>query len=270
MSVPQQGNENRTSIIPTVVPSGIGFFGSPYSPADAMLTPGQIGVQVGDSMGSVIGAVKGVGFYTDQIGFGAPSTGLTEGMPLQPLGVNYYIKTGIKCSNGADMWKYMQGIPQGDALGKGAKQAMEEMGLPPLKGLAPGMIEDAENALNPEPLMNALFGSGYPQCKQVTMPVGDSYGRIADSTTGEDWIGERDGLQTTNNGYVQTRWIQDTDSGGNPVNISRDKWVSEPKTFNPDGSQIKTNESFKNMLTSPSTIIIVGVLCLLALGLVKK
>ena len=85
MSVPQQGNENRTSIIPTVVPSGIGFFGSPYSPADAMLTPGQIGVQVGDSMGSVIGAVKGVGFYTDQIGFGAPSTGLTEGMPLQPL-----------------------------------------------------------------------------------------------------------------------------------------------------------------------------------------
>lgn len=270
MSVPQQGNENRTTIIPSVVPSGIGFFGSPYSPADAMLTPGQIGVKVGDSMDSVVSAVKGVGFYTDQIGFGAPSTGLTEGMPLQPLGINYYIKTGIKCSNGADMWKYVQGITQGDALGQGTKRAMEEMGLPPLKGLAPGMIEDAENALNPAPLMNALFGSGYPQCKQVTMPVGDAYGRIEDPSTGEDWIGERDGLQSTNKGYVQTRWVQDTDRGGNPVNLTRDRWVSETKTFNPDGSRIKTNEAFKNMLTHPSTIIVVGVLCLLALGIIKK
>jgi hypothetical protein len=69
MSVPQQGNENRTTIIPSVVPTGIGFFGSPYSPADAMLTPGQIGVKVGDSMDSVVSAVKGVGFYTDQIVF---------------------------------------------------------------------------------------------------------------------------------------------------------------------------------------------------------
>jgi hypothetical protein len=271
-SAPQQGSETRSSILPSMVPSGIGFFGSPYKPANAMMTPPQIGVKVGDSMDDVINAVKGVGFYADQIGFGAPSTALTQGMPLQPLGVNYFMKTGLTCSNGADMWQYMQGITQGDALGEKLKKVMDEMGLPPLKGLAPGMIEDAENALNPSPLIKALFGTGYPQCKQVTMAVGDAYGRISDPDTGEVWISDPDTATNTGNGYVQTRWVQDTDRSGNPINLTRDQWASAPKTFNPDGTPTQTpqQEAFENMLTRPSTIIVVGVLCLLALGFVKK
>ena len=268
-SKPQQGSEKRTTILPNMIPEGIGFFGSPYKPADAMKTPPQVGVRVGDSMGDVINAVKGVGFYTDQIGFGAPSTALTQGMPLQPLGVNYFIKTGVSCSNGADMWQYMQGITQGDALGEKLKMVMQEMGLPPLKGLAPGMIEDAENALNPSPLMNALFGSGYPQCKQVTLPVGDAYGNVMDPDTNEDWIGDSTGLQQTANGYVQTRWVQDTDRLGNPINLTRDQWVAAQKTFNSDGTPIQTQEAFQNFMTRPATVITVGVLCLLALGFVK-
>ena len=270
-SAPQQGSEKRTSILPSMVPSGIGFFGSPYKPADAMMTPPQIGVEVGDSMDSVINAVKGVGFYTDQIGFGAPSTGLTAGMPLQPLGVNYFMKTGVSCSNGADMWQYMQGITQGDALGEKLKDVMAEMGLPPLKGLAPGMIEDAENALNPSPLMNAVFGSGYPQCKQVTMPVGDAYGRIEDPDTNEVWISNPETAVNNGNGYVQTYWIQDTDSQKNPINLTRDQWVAAQKTFNPDGTPIQTptQEAFEDFLTKPATVITVGVLCLLALAFVK-
>jgi hypothetical protein len=268
-SAPQQGSEKRTSILPSMVPSGIGFFGSSYSPADAMLTPPQIGVSVGDSMDDVINAVKGVGFYADQIGFGAPSTGLTAGMPLKPLGVNYFMKTGQTCSNGAEMWQYMQGITQGDALGEKIKMVMAEMGLPPLQGLAPGMIEDAENALNPAPLMNSLFGSGYPQCKQVTLSVGDAYGRIADPDTGEVWIADPDSAVNTGNGYVQTKWVQDTDSQGNPVNLSRDQWASAPKTFNPDGTPVQT-EGFENLITKPATVITIGVLCILALAFVKK
>lgn len=268
---PQQGSESRSSILPSLVPSGIGFFGSPYSPTDAMKTPPQIGVKVGDSMDDVINAVKGVGFYTDQIGFGAPSTGLTQGMPLAPLGVNYFMKTGLTCSNGAEMWQYVQGIPQGDALGGKIQSAMAEMGLPPLKGLAPGMIEDAENALNPAPLINALFGSGYPRCKRVTMPVGDSYGNIADPDTGEPWISDPDSATNTGNGYTQTQWIQDTDSQGNPVNLTRDQWASAPKTFNKDGTPANSNitEGFQGFLTQPSTVIAVGVLCLLAFAFVK-
>jgi hypothetical protein len=255
-----------------MVPDGIGFFGSPYKPADAMKTPPQIGVRVGNSMGDVINAVKGVGFYSDQIGFGAPSTGLTRGMDLKPLGVNYFMKTGAKCSNGADMWHYMKGITEGDALGPKIKQVMAEMKLPPLQGLAPGMIEDAENALNPGPLINSVFGSGYPQCKLATLPVGDAYGRIRDDQTGEAWIANPETAQNTGRGWVQTRWIQDTDRAGNPINLTRDQWAAAPKTFNPDGTPVRnrTKERFEDFATRPSTIIIVGVLCLLALGFVKK
>lgn len=271
-SKPQQGSEERTSILPSMVPSGLGFFGSPYKPADAMMTPAQIGVSVGNDMSDVVNAVKGVGFYADQIGFGAPSTGLTQGMPLQPLGVNYFIKTGVRCSNGADMWQYMQGITQGDALGEKLKNVMAEMGLPPLKGLAPGMIEDAENALNPSPLINSLFGSGYPQCRQVTLPVGDAYGRIADPDTGEVWISNPETAVNKGKGYVQTFWVQDKDRQGNPINLTRDQWTSAAKTYNPDGTPVKTKakEAFENIATKPSTIIVVGVLCLLAIGLVKR
>jgi hypothetical protein len=268
-SNPQQGSEQRSSILPSMLPSGIGFFGSPYKPADAMMTPPQIGVKVGDSMDDVINAVKGVGFYSDQIGFGAPSTGLTQGMPLKPLGVNYFIKTGMTCSNGAEMWQYMKGITEGNALGDKLKMVMAEMGLPPLQGLAPGMIEDAENALNPSPLINAMFGSGYPQCKQVTLPVGDAYGRISDSDTGEMWISDPDTAVNTGNGYVQTRWVQDTDNQGNPINLTRDQWSSAPKTFNKDGTAVQS-EAFQGFMTKPSTVIVVGILCLLALGVVKR
>ncbi len=271
-SAPQQGSEKRTSILPSMVPSGIGFFGSPYKPADAMMTPPQIGVQVGDSMGDVINAVKGVGFYSDQIGFGAPSTGLTQGMPLAPLGVNYFMKTGMKCSNGADMWQYVQGITQGDALGEKIKMVMAEMGLPPLKGLAPGMIEDAENALDPQPLLNALFGSGYPQCKQVTLPVGDGYGRIMDPDTNEVWIDDPDSAVNNGGGYIQTKWVQDTDRQGNPINLDRDIWVATPKTYNADGTPIASSatEAFQNIMSKPATLAVVGILCIMAFGMIKK
>jgi hypothetical protein len=251
-----------------MVPSGLGFFGSPYSPADAMKTPSQIGVKVGSSMGDVVSAVKGVGFYIDQIGFGAPSTGLTSGMDLKPLGVNYFIKTGTECSNGATMWTYMQGIPEGDALGKGVKQAMADMGMPALKGLAPGMLEDAKNGLNPAPLMNSLLGSGYPQCKQVTLQVGDAYGRIKDDTTGEPWIADPETAKKRGDGlYYQTRWVQDTNSDG-PVDLTRDEWIAAPKTYNADGTAI--TQGFEDMMTRPTTVIGVGILCLLAMAFVRR
>ena len=146
---PQQGSESRTSILPSAVPNELGFFGSPYNPADAMKTPTQLNIKVGSSIGDVVNAIKGVGFYTDQIGFGSPSTGLTNGMPLQPLGVNYFLNTGTICSNGAQMWEYIQGVPDGSALGQKMKTTMAQMGLPPLRGLAPGMIEDMKRALDP-------------------------------------------------------------------------------------------------------------------------
>jgi hypothetical protein len=268
-SVKKQGSEDRSAILPSSSSEGIGMLGSSYSPADAMKTPNQIGVKVGNSMDDVVNAVKGVGFYTDQIGFGGASTGLTSGMPLKPLGVNYFMKTGMTCSNGAKMWQYIEGIPDGSALGKNVKNAMSAMGLPALQGLAPGMLEDVEHALNPGPMMNALFGSGYPQCKKVTLSVGDAYGRIRDDTTGESWIADPDTATRSGDGYVQSRWVQETDGDGNPVNLSKENYDKAEKNFNPDGTP-KQSDAFVNMLTRPATIVVIGVLCLLAFGMMKR
>jgi len=269
MSAPQQGSEKRTSILARSAPSGIGALGSSYNPADAMKNPGEIGVKVGDSMDDVVNAVKGVGFYVDQIGFGAPSTGLTQGMPLKPLGVNYFMNTGMTCSNGATMWTYMQGIPDGSALGDNVKKALAKIGLPPLQGLAPGMLEDMQHALNPGPLMNALFGSGYPQCKQVTLPVGDAYGRIRDDTTQESWISDPQTATFNGSMWQQTRWIQDSNKQG-PLNLSRDAFLAAPKTHNPDGTPKEGFEDMFHKMTRPSTIAVVGVLCLIAYGMMRR
>lgn len=264
---PQQGSEKRTSVLPSMLPSGMGFFGSPYNPADAMMTPPQLGIKVGDSIGDVVNAVKGVGFYIDQIGFGAPSTGLTNGMPLKPLGVNYFLNTNVKCSNGANMYEYIQGIPDGSALGATVQNVMKDMGLPELRGLAPGMIEDVKNGLNPKPLINSLFGSGYPECELVALPVGDAYGRIADPTTGESWISEEKTAFYEGDTYKQRKWIQKkTDKG--PINLTRDQWVATPKTYNPDGTPI--SEGFSSFLEQPATIVSIGILCITAFIILRK
>lgn len=261
--------------------SGIGFFGSPYSPANAMLTPGDIGVKVGDSMSDVFSAVKSVGYYTDMIGFGAPSTPLTMGMPLKPLGVNYFIKTGVQCSNGANMWHYMKGIPDGNALGDRVKYALDKMGLPPLKGLAPAMVEDAQNALNPIPMVNALVGTGYPQCQLVTEEVGDAYGNIKDPFTGEEWISDPLSAEPTwvadstmpgggYNKWRQKKWVQAVNKYKNPINLTKEQWDTEPKIYDKDGNIVTDqNDGFINYMIQPSSFIVIGVLCLLALGFVK-
>ena len=263
-----KGSEKRKSLLPNSEPSGIGALGSSYNPANAMKRPDELGIKVGDSMDDVVKSVKGIGFYVDQMAFGAPSTGLTNGMPLKPLGVNYFMNTGQVCSNGAAMWQYIQGLPDGSALGDNVKNAMAGMGLPPLQGLAPGMLEDMENALNPSPIMNALFGSGYPQCKKVTLQVGDSYGRIQDATTGEYWISDPQSSSFNNGVFTQTKWIQDTDYKKNPISLTKENYDAAKKEYNLDGS-----EKFQNMhamMTRPATIAVVGVLCLIAFSFIKR
>lgn len=265
---PQQGSEQRTSILPNMIPAELGFFGSPYNPADAMKTPPQLGIRVGDSIGDVVQAVKGVGFYTDQIGFGGPSTGLTNGMPLQPLGVNYFLNTGTICSNGAQMWEYIQGIPDGSAMGEKMKRTIEEMGLPALRGLAPGMIEDAKRALDPAPLIESVFGSAYPQCRQVTFPVGDLYGQKEDSSTGEQWISDPESAVFRDGKWFQTKWVQDLDDKGNPIKLSRDRWIETKKTHLPNGRP-KPREGFET-LTSPVVVLALGAVCLFTFSMIKR
>uniref|UniRef100_A0A6C0ANF4 Uncharacterized protein n=1 Tax=viral metagenome TaxID=1070528 RepID=A0A6C0ANF4_9ZZZZ len=246
----QMGTDARPNVLPVKKASGPGFLGPQYNPADEMLPPASIGVKRGGDLNDVLGAVKGVIYYGDMMGFGEASSGFTRGMPgLRPLGVNYFVNSGLTCSNGATMWEYVQTIPTGSALGEKVKQAIRGVGLPQLRGMAPGILEDAESALNPFPVINAVVGSGYPQCRLVKKKVGDFDGKIYNVdgvmlVDPEGLIGSGDGP------YYQERWIQDREVTGSnrpgeeddehyarsdPIQLAYDEWDKAPKTHGENG-----------------------------------
>jgi len=220
------GLETRTSILPSpkVPIKTPGIFGPDYSFADNVKLPHEVGVRNGDTMDSVFGALGGAAYYIDTIGFGQSSSPFSAGLGVKPLGVNSWLRTGFQCSNGADMWMYNEGIPTGNALGKRVSDGLAGAGMPPLKGLAPGMLEDAQSALNPVPILGAIFGSGYPSCTLVSKPVGDQDGRIQNPSTGAYYV---ENPETVVNGK-QARWVQST-------NLSLEDWTNAEKTHCSDG-----------------------------------
>jgi hypothetical protein len=179
----QIGLENRKEILPQPnIPDKVpGIFGPDYSFADNIPLPGQMMVRDDNTINSVIDATAAAAAYVDIIAFGAPQSQLSNQWTtrpfVKPYGVNTWIRTGMKCSNGADMWTYLEGIPKGDALGGRVGKGLTQLGMP-LKGLAPGMMEDAKAALDPTPVMGAVFGKGTPVCRLTTMNVGDQDGRF--------------------------------------------------------------------------------------------
>jgi hypothetical protein len=220
------GNERRLKILPDEDATA-DFAGPDYNIADQMPAPGLIGVKRDDTLTSVFSAIKGVAYYTDMIGFGESSTFFTSGMPVIPLGVNYFMKTGQTCSNGANMYSYVEGIPRGDALGKTATKVLKDMGLPSLKGTAPGVIEDTKEATNPMPVINALFGGAYPVCEQITRPVGDYTGSIY-NIDGKKII-NGDMKYGDNGKFYQTRWVQSR-------TVNKKEYDCTSKTHYPDGT----------------------------------
>ena len=221
------GTENRSTILPVADSGSLGGFMPPdYDFSAAVPTPKQIGVGRNSSLESVINAVKGVAYYTDVIGFGQSANPLTRGMDFAPLGINYFMGSGLTCTNGAPMSIYVEGIPKGDSFGQSVKNAMAEMGLPALKGLAPGMLEDAQSALNAKPILQAAFGNSHPVCEQVTLPVGDARGQIRDPKSGTVWIKGK--VNTSSGRPMQTQWVQKV-VNGNPVFVSSDEADATPK-----------------------------------------
>lgn len=245
----QMGTDNRANVLPVKDASGPGFLGPQYNPADEMLPPASIGVRRGGNLDDVLGAVKGVIYYGDMIGFGGPSSSFTQGMPgLRPLGVNYFINSGLICSNGATMWEYVETIPTGGALGQKVKDAIRGVGLPELRGMAPGILEDAQFALNPFPVINAVVGSGYPQCRLVKKQVGDFDGKVY-NVDGVLLV-DPQGLINENGRYYQEHWIQDRNVTGpnrpgedddghyarsDPIQLAYDQWDMAPKTHSENG-----------------------------------
>jgi hypothetical protein len=237
------GLESRTAILPTpdVKPIGPGLLGPNYSFADNVPLPGQVGVRDGDSMNDVIDSVKAVAYYVDMIGFGEASSGMSRGVGPgggpRPLGVNTWMRTGLKCSNGADMWMYNAGVPTGEALGKRVKDGLASAGLPGMRGLAPGILEDAQAALNPVPIVKALFGSGFPRCRLVEQEVGDQDGVIQNPATGDYYVEDKDSVYQRNGRSYQRRWAYDSD-------LAQDQWEKEKKTHCPDGYRVENHANY--------------------------
>ena len=232
----QIGLENRTAILPTPsIPKVPGVFGPDYSFADNVRLPNEVGVYDGDSITSVIDSVKGAAYYIDTIGFGQSSSPLTAGMGIKPIGVNTYMRTGFTCANGAEMWMYNEGIPTGRALGKRVADGLQKANLPQLRGLAPGIMEDAQSALDPEPLMRAMFGTGYPNCKYEMNQVGDQDGNIQNSATQAYYVENPETVVRNNGVPMQGRWVYDSD-------LTSDQYTSVPKTHCPDGFPKKNHK----------------------------
>ena len=218
---------------PKVTSNVPGIFGPDYSYAEAIPLPSDIGVRNGDSLDSVWKAVGGVAYYADTIGFGASSTALDAGMGLKPIGVQVWMKTGYTCSNGAEMYTYIDGIPTGNMLGAKLSKGLSDAGMPPLKGLAPGIMEDIQAAFDPEPIMRSIFGTGFPSCKLEEKTVGDQDGNISkvnDKGVTVYYVDNPETVVKRGGKSYQSRWTLDTF-------IDQSSWEKTPKTFCPNGSR---------------------------------
>jgi len=211
-----------------------GYFGPNYSFADNIKMPGEVGVRRESSFSAILDAVGGINYYVDTIAFGTP-TFFDKGNP-KPMGIRYYLNTEMRCSNGATMSEYFDGVTKGNLLGERVAKGLESSGLPGLRGLAPGMLENARDALDPRPIFAAVTGTGYPVCEQVVCPVGDLEGAVRNmQEPDKPYI--IDPVQYKPGGLpTQTRWVQTHDAKGNAVNITKAAFGATPKCYNADGS----------------------------------
>jgi hypothetical protein len=232
------GTEERTQILPSVQPEDTGYVQPRYDIAGNIPSHFDIGAGgYGGNIGDLIGGMRGVAYYPDVIGAGQSTNFITRGLPFQPLGIRYFHKTGLVCDNGSDMWAYFDGVPKGNSLGKTITSKLAGLGLPSLRGLAPGILEDAQAALNPMPMAQAIMGGAYPKCVQTTLPVGDTQGKTRDDFNGDEWI--QGDIQYTGGQPHQSKWVQAKDKKGNPIYLSKAEWDKTPKIFNRNGTPAK-------------------------------
>ena len=209
-----------------------GFFGPDYSFSDNIPLPGKIGVRRESSFGAIFDAVGGINHYLDVIAFGSPF--MFDQQDTKPMGIRYFLDTGMRCSNGASMSEYFDGVTKGDLLGDRVAAALASSNMPGLKGLAPGMLENARDALDPRPILSAVTSTGYPVCQQIVCPVGDTKGQVTNAFDGTAYLA--DPPDYTHGYPSQTRWVQALDAEGNARSMTKGEFAATPKCYNSDGS----------------------------------
>lgn len=242
------------------LPDMSSVLGPVYDYSGELKSPDELDIRMGDGSLDGIGrAAAGVDYYAGALGYGK-SVGLSKNEPTMskqhPLGLNFFLKTGATCSNGANMYEYVSTVPVGIPGELGDKLAKEMNGIR-LQGLAPGIINDAGNALNPAPFFNAVIGSGFAKCKQETQPVGDYEGKLKS----ERVQGQRPWIDTS-----VEKVVMKTENGEKKPHATHwvfDKWVSADE-YNKEKKSIV--EGFQTIGGSP---VAAGVLfTALFLGLV--
>jgi hypothetical protein len=107
-----------------------------------------------------------------------------------------------------------------------------------VRGRAPGIIEEVQDALDPRPLMGAVFGSGFPQCHLEKKRVGDQDGNIFKLDSSGNKIYYMENPETVKKEadgyYYQSRWTKKTD-------LTQEQYNSTPKKYCPNGTLIAAN-----------------------------
>jgi hypothetical protein len=243
-----------------------------YDPSDFIPVPAAVGVRRGGSMEEVFNSARGMAYYGDMIIFGRSSGKFSENNAInfKILGVNNFMPSGLTCHNGTQMYVYNQTIPKGDGMGKRVQQAFASVGLPPLKGLAPGAIEDVKYATDMRAISQTMFGSIYPVCVKQTLPVGTAQREIEQN--GKPIISDPKTVEWINGWPHQTRWIQATKPNGEPITLSKEEFDKIPKAFKFDGSPAAATvkEGFVNTNLSLTDKIILGVASATIAGIILR
>jgi hypothetical protein len=218
-----------------------------YDFADTVPLPGDIGVRDGNTIDQLVTNVKGINHYVDYIAFGEKS--FMNDRDVNKPGLRKFVSGGIACPNGAEMSVYQDSTTKGNLLGERVKRGLQSAGLPAPAGVAPGILEDARDALNPIPLFTAAMASGFPDCELIAKDVGDLNGRtqpeIQDPENPTTWI---EGPLEVGWPPKQRKWVQKLDRKKNPIWLTEEEFNKRPKTHNFDGS-IRLPPAVKEIFT---------------------
>ena len=251
---------------------------------DKIPKPKELGLKRGGKMDNIMEAGEIAAYYGDLMVFGASSSKFTRNyaptgkmvrefgvQPISIYGVNYFTPTGLTCHNGAQMYNYVQTIPKGDSMGKNMQRAIASVGMPPLKGLAPGAVEDMKAAADLRGLSQTFFGSMYPICVKQTLPVGTPEGQIKNSD-GSPLITVPDKVEYIKGIPYQTRWIQSKKPNGEPLTLTKEEFDKIPKALNFDGTPLYIKEKFSNQQLSSGIVAAMAIplLVLTAMKLFKQ
>lgn len=233
-----------------------------YSYADELKGPSELGVYRDGSFSSVADSLAAVNYYVDAVGFGS-STGFAEmrggqASGQQPLGVRYFLDTGFTCSNGQPMFEYVDTVPTGSLFGPRITRELENMELPLMKGLVPGMLEDAVGATNPVPYLRAAVGNVYPKCRQVEKRVGSNDPPYVRSRNDRKNVWMKPDRVDRNGIPYQRRWVLDRW-------ITQKEWDCERRRV--EGFQSGASESSTGNQLSQHQIAGAALLGLLGAGI---